>query len=240
MSAITIEGVSKSYGTTPVLHALDLEIPGRRLRVVPRPLGLRQEHPSVLHRGPRGDHRRPHPVRRPRHDASSRRATATSRSCSRTTRSIRTCRCAKIWPFRCASRRPSEQAITTQVAWAADLLGLEPVARPLARRIVRRPATARRGGARHRAQSGGAADGRAALQPRCEPAGEDAHRDQAAAARAQDHRRLRHARPGGGDGAVRPHRGHERRRAAAVRRADDDLPRARRICSSPASSARRR
>jgi ABC-type sugar transport system ATPase subunit len=27
MSAITIEGVSKSYGTTPVLHAFDLEIP---------------------------------------------------------------------------------------------------------------------------------------------------------------------------------------------------------------------
>src|ERR1700733_9359328 len=27
MSAITIESVSKSYGTTPVLHALDLEIP---------------------------------------------------------------------------------------------------------------------------------------------------------------------------------------------------------------------
>jgi ABC-type sugar transport system ATPase subunit len=27
VSAITIEGVSKSYGTTPVLHALDLEIP---------------------------------------------------------------------------------------------------------------------------------------------------------------------------------------------------------------------
>src|ERR1700721_4803287 len=27
MSAITIESVSKSYGTTPVLHAFDLEIP---------------------------------------------------------------------------------------------------------------------------------------------------------------------------------------------------------------------
>ena len=52
MSAITIESVSKSYGTTPVLHALDLEIPDGGLRFVPRAVGLREEHPSLLHRGP--------------------------------------------------------------------------------------------------------------------------------------------------------------------------------------------
>ena len=53
-----------------------------------------------------------------------------------------------------------------------------------------------------------------------------------------DHR-LRHPRPGRGDGAGRPHRGDERRRAPAGRHADRGLSRIRPTCSSPSSSAAR-
>ena len=52
MSAITIESVSKSYGTTPVLHALDLEIPDGAFVSFLGPVRLREEHPALLHRRP--------------------------------------------------------------------------------------------------------------------------------------------------------------------------------------------
>ena len=69
-----------------------------------------------------------------------------------------------------------------------------------------RPAPARRHGPRHRARSQGVPVRRAAFQPRCQAARADAHRDQAPArARGHDHD-LRHARPGRGDDAGRPHR----------------------------------
>ena len=54
------------------------------------------------------------------------------------------------------------------------------------------------------------------------------------------HDRLRHPRPGRGDDDGRPHRGHERRRAAAGRHAAGALRAARSTCSWPASSAARR
>ena len=41
-------------------------------------------------------------------------------------RSIRTCRCARNLAFPLRQQKAEEQAITTQVAWAADLLGLNP------------------------------------------------------------------------------------------------------------------
>ena len=54
------------------------------------------------------------------------------------------------------------------------------------------------------------------------------------------HDDLRHPRPGRGDDARRPHRGDERRRGPAGRRAARALQHARPTASSPASSARRR
>ena len=56
------------------------------------------------------------------------------------------------------------------------------------------------------------------------PARADPHRDQAAAARPRHHLGLRHPRPGGGDGALRPGRRHPQRPPAADRPADGGLP----------------
>ena len=96
----------------------------------------------------------------------------------------------------------------------------------LARAIVRRPA--------------GVPHGRAALEPRRQAARADARRAGRAAAPARGHGRLRHPRPGRGDDDGAPHRDHERGRAPADRPAAGRLRRARRTCSSPASSAARR
>ncbi len=79
---------------------------------------------------------------------------------------------------------------------------------------LRRRAAARRACARYRHPAARAAVRRAAEQPRRQVAGADAPRDPRPAAAARDHRDLRHARPGRGDGRVRPHcsdeRGHDR------------------------------
>ena len=68
----------------------------------------------------------------------------------------------------------------------------------------RRTAAARCARARARLRAGSPPARRAAEQPRLGPAKGDAAPDQAAAVAARDHRPLRHARPGGGDGAVEP------------------------------------
>ena len=110
--------------------------------------------------------------------------------------------------------------------------------RPVA--AVRRPAPARRHGPRHRARSRRLPVRRAAVQPRRQAAHADAHRDQEAACQGALDRDLRHARPGRGDDAVRPHRHHARRLYRAGRHARRGVPAAGRPASSPASSARRR
>ena len=84
-----------------------------------------------------------------------------------------------------------------------------PPRRPLSGRAVRRPAAARRAGARDRDQAGRAAARRAAVQPRRQPARGDALRDPPPARRVPHHHRLRDARPGRGDGDLRPDRGDE-------------------------------
>ena len=78
-----------------------------------------------------------------------------------------------------------------------------------------RPAAARRPGARARQPAGSAAARRAARRARREAAQADAARAEADPARARHDVRLRHARPGGGAGDVRPDRRHERRAASS-------------------------
>ena len=68
-------------------------------------------------------------------------------------------------------------------------------ARALSAPALRRPAPARRDGPRHRARSAGLPVRRAALEPRRQAARRDAHRDQGTAPAAEDHHRLRHPRP---------------------------------------------
>ena len=78
------------------------------------------------------------------------------------------------------------------------------------RPALRRRAAARRARPRDRHPPARAAVRRAAVESRRQAARADAPRDPRPAAAPRDHHRLRHARPGGGDGGVRPHRRDER------------------------------
>ena len=103
---------------------------------------------------------------------------------------------------------------------------------------LRRPAAARRAGARDRDPAARAAVRRAARRARPQAAAEHAVRAEAAAAAARRHADLRDARSGRGDDDLGPHRRDERRpdRADRHARAKSTIARAR--ASSPTSSAR--
>ena len=94
-----------------------------------------------------------------------------------------------------------------------------PVPRALSARAVGRPAPARRDGARDRPRSQGVPVRRAVVESRRQAARADARRDQGAAPAAEDHDRVRHARPDRGDDDGRSHRRHARRRDRADRHA---------------------
>jgi hypothetical protein len=130
--------------------------------------------------------------------------------------------------------------IEAAVRRAAEIAAARALARSQAARAVGRPAPARRDRARDRARAQGVPVRRAAVQPRRVAAHADAARDGAAARAAGRDHRLRHARPGRGDDAGRPHRRDQRRphRAGRARRRPSIASRS--TASSPASSARRR
>ena len=92
-------------------------------------------------------------------------------------------------------------------------------------------------GARHRARAAASPARRAALQSRCPVARRDAQRAQATAEQDRHHHRLRHARPVGGAGALRPDRRDRSRHDPAVRLAARTSTSGRPIRSSRASSA---
>ena len=123
-----------------------------------------------------------------------------------------------------------KDVIQERVGRAASILGLTELPRALSAPAFGRSAPARRDGPGDRARPGGVPVRRAALQPRRQAARADAHRDQGAASAAQDHRGLRHPRPDRGDDHGRSDRGAARRRgragrrpAAAVRRAGESV-----------------
>ncbi len=97
-------------------------------------------------------------------------------------------------------------------------------ARPPAGGALGRAAPARRDGPRDRARAAGVPDGRAALEPRREAAGEHARAARRPARAARDDDRLRDARPGRGDDARPARRRHARRPPAAGRVAAGALP----------------
>ena len=105
---------------------------------------------------------------------------------------------------------------------AGEARGRHSRPRPLSRAVsaatVRRPAPARRHGPRHRARPAGVPVRRAVVEPRCQAARADAHRDQGTAPAAQDHDDLRHPRPDRGDDHGRQDRGHARWPGRADRR----------------------
>ena len=119
---------------------------------------------------------------------------------------------------------------------ALEALGIRPareVRDPQAVAALRRSAAARRPRPRDRRRAEGAAARRAARRPRPQAAAGDAGRAQGDAARARHHLHLRHARPGGGPHAERPHRGVQRGPHRAARHAAGDL-------RAPAVAVRRR
>ena len=94
---------------------------------------------------------------------------------------------------------------------------------PQARQAVRRSASARRDGPRHRARAAGVLHGRAAVESGRETARADPHPDRRAATPARHHHRLRHPRPGRGHDDGRPGGRAALREAAAVRLAQRAL-----------------
>ena len=113
-----------------------------------------------------------------------------------------------------AARRRAPSA-TRKVGEALELVGLSDYAdRPVVS-AVGRPDAARGAGAQPRLRAAAAAARRAALQPRCQAAPAPARRPAPHHQADRRHRALRHARPGRGRGARRPHRRHARRQAAA-------------------------
>ena len=219
MAGVTFDGVSKIYPDgTRAVNEIDLEIERRRVHGARRPVGLRQDDRAADGRRARGDLRGRAPDRRARRQPRARRATATSRWSSRATRSTRTCPSTRTSRSGCELKKVPKDEIDRRV----QRRGADPRPRAVpeaqAARALRRPAPARRDGARDRAPAAGVPDGRAALEPRREAARADARGDRAAPARPRRDDDLRHARPGRGDDDGRPRRRHAQGRAAAGRR----------------------
>jgi ABC-type sugar transport system ATPase subunit len=125
VSAITIEGVSKSYGTTPVLHALDLEIPDGAFVSFLGPSGCGKSTLLFCIAGLEeiSDGR----ILFDGRDMTS--VAARNRNIALVFQDY------ALYPhmsvrenlaFPLRQQKAEEQAIATQVAWAADLLGLNP------------------------------------------------------------------------------------------------------------------
>ncbi len=222
-----------------VIQGISMDIAGRRVRRHRRALGLRQVD-AAAHGGGAGDHHRG----RDRHRRA--RGERPRAEGPRHRHGVPELRALPAHErVRQHGLRPEDPGAAQGGDRAARAArGGDPRARAAARapaaRALRRPAPARRDGARHRARAQGVPVRRAALQPRRQAARADAKRAAGAAPAAEDHHALRDARPGRGDDARAPHDGDERRARRADRRAARGIPETRPPPSSPASSARRR
>ena len=116
-------------------------------------------------------------------------------------------------------RGVSKQERERKAREAADVLGLTEVVLRKPRAALGRPAPARRHGQGARPRARRVPHGRAALEPRREPARADAERGPARPAASRSRDPLRHARPDGGDDDGRPGRRPPRRHAPAAGRA---------------------
>ncbi len=168
------------------------------------------------------------------------RRTVASAWCSSPTRSIRRCRWRRTSPSGSRWPRSPKAEIDKRVSRAAEILQIQPL-------LKRKPAELS-GGQRQRVAIGRALvrdvdvflfdeplsnlDAKLRSELRVEI--KRLHQS------LEEHDDLRHPRPDRGADASRPHRGDEERCHPAACRSDDDLQRAAKTCSSPASSARRR
>ena len=115
-------------------------------------------------------------------------------------------------------RKFPKPEIQQRVQEAAEILGIQELLAAQAARPVRRPAPARGGRPRHRAQAPGLPLRRAALQPGRQAARGHARRAEEAPRAAAGHHHLRDPRPGRGHDHGRPDRDHEGRPHPAGRR----------------------
>ena len=175
-----------------------------------------------------------------RHRRRLRRNAAASAWCSRTTRSSRISMCSRTSHFPLRARRlPAERDRASAWPGRLGLVRLERFGDRFARQLS--------GGQQQRVAIARAivfhpqrrADGRAARRARQEPALRDAGRDQGDPAPPRHDGRVRHARPGGSDEHVRPHRDHESRSDRAGRTAGGRSTSAPPTSSSRDSWARR-
>ena len=137
-------------------------------------------------------------------------------------------------------RGVSKQERERKARETADILGLSEVVLRKPAPALGRSAPARRHGAGAHPRAGRVPHGRAALEPRRQPARPDAQRGAADPAAARRGDALRHPRPDRGDDDGRPGRGPSRRHRSSSsprRRSCTSGPR---TSSSPRSSARRR
>ena len=148
--------------------------------------------------------------------------------------------CTRTSPSRCGCAEALRRRDPHQGRRRGRHAGAEGPPGAQAEPALRRAAPAGGHGPGHRPGGRGVPVRRAAVQPRRQAAGPDAHRDLPAAAPAGDHHRLRHPRPDRGHDPGRPGGGPAQGAAPAGRHPAGALRRARSTCSSPASSARRR
>ena len=112
-----------SDGPVYALSHVDLTHPGRRVRLLHRPVGLRQDHLAAGHRRSRTGERRQD--RRQRHDARKRRAKpAPMAMCSRRRRSIRGARSSAMSPCRSRSWAFASEERRRRIKANIDLVNL--------------------------------------------------------------------------------------------------------------------
>ena len=239
MAEVLLRNVVKRFDNVEVVRNISLDIPDNEFVVLVGPSGCGKIDNAAHDRGARGNQRRRHLYRR----------RSRQRSAAERPRHRDGVPELRALPAHVGVREHVVRAEAAQILQGRDQEARRPcgphprhhrASRPQAEGALRRPAPARGDGPRHRAQSEGVPVRRAAVEPRRQAARADAHRNQARAPEGEDHHGLRHARPGRGDDAGRPRRGHERRRDRADRHAAGPLPSSAGRASSRASSARRR
>ena len=223
---LRIRELTKRFGAFTALDGISLDIHEGEFVCFLGPLRLRQDHAAARHRRPR------HPDER----AASSRPGATSPRCRPAERDFGIVfQSYALFPnltvgeerrLRARERAGMPRAeVRARVRELLDLVGLPEQGRQVPGPALRRPAAARRAGARarHRRPASCCSTSRCPRStPRC--ASTCAHEIRAAAAPARRHHDHGHARPGGGADHGRPHRGDEPGRDRAGRHAARGLP----------------
>ena len=189
---------------------------GRAVHRAGRTVRLRQVHPAAHDRGAGGNHQGRNADRRARrqqHDAQGTR----HRDGVPELRAVSAHDGAREHDVQPDAGAPAQGGRRRAGAQGRRHPGPERPARPLSAPAFGRPAPARGHGPLHRARSPGVPVRRAAVQPRRQAAGADAHRDQGTAPAPEDDFGLCHARPDRGHDHGRQDRGDARRHRRADR-----------------------